>query len=177
VLGPVVAFYLYSEARPRHLMPVAFPMAVLAAVAIGRMSGRRPVLVATTMAGTMLAGWVAFNMVVVPWRAPLAPTRVALHEMAGKLPPDEPVYTTRTFPVTGEGYYNLQFHLARDLRAADVEKLKQLAPCLAVVTPAEINQLHEDGWAIDEIGRLAARGGPPEVWVIRLKFRERSRPE
>jgi 4-amino-4-deoxy-L-arabinose transferase-like glycosyltransferase len=177
VLGPVVAFYLYPEARPRHLMPVAFPMAVLAAVAIGRMSGRRPVLVATTMAGTMLAGWMTFNVVVVPWRAPLAATRVALHEMAGKLPPDEPVYTTRTFPVTGEGYYNLQFHLARDVRAADVETLKRLAPCLAVVTPAETDQLQQDGWAIDEIGRLAARGGPPEVWVIRLKFRERSRPE
>jgi 4-amino-4-deoxy-L-arabinose transferase-like glycosyltransferase len=169
VLGPVIAFYLYPEARPRHLMPVAFPMAVLAAVAIGRLSGRRPVLVAMTVAGTMLAGWAAFNAILVPWRAPLASTRVALHEVVGKLPHDEPVYTTRTFPVTGEGYYNLQFHLARDVRAADVEKLKRVAPCLAVVTPTEAEQLRNDGCVVEEIGRLAARGGPPEVWVVRLR--------
>jgi 4-amino-4-deoxy-L-arabinose transferase-like glycosyltransferase len=176
VLGPVVAFYLYPEARPRHLMPVAFPMAVLAAVVIAGMcsrSGMRPMLVAVTMAGTMLAGWAAFNAVVVPWRAPMAPTRMALQEVAGKLPPDEPVFTTRTFPVTAEGYYNLQFHLARDVRAANIERLKEVAPCVAVVTPAECNQLRREGWAVEEIGRLAAHGGPPEVWVVRVRAAQR----
>lgn len=168
VLGPVLAFYVYPEARPRHLLPVAFPMAVLAAVVVTRMTGARPIRVAITMAATMLAGWAVFNAVIVPWRAPLAPTRVALREVEGKLPPGEPVYTTRTFPVTAEGYYNLQFHLARDVRAADVERLKRVAPCLAVVTPAEAEQLRQGGWSVEEIGRLAARGGPPEVWVIRL---------
>jgi len=175
VLGPVVAFYLYPEARPRHLLPVAFPMAVLATIVVGRMPGRRSVAVAVTMAGTMLAGWAAFNTVVVPWRAPLAATRVALREVEGKLPPGEPVYTTRTFPATAEGYYNLQFHLARDVRAADVEWLKQLAPCLAVVTPAEAERLRHDGWLVEEIGRLAARGGPPEVRVVRVSAWEAGR--
>jgi len=78
------------------------------------------------MAATMLAGWAAFNLVVVPWRAPTAATRVALQFVEGKLPVGEPVYTTRTFPVTAEGYYNLQFHLAGDVRAADVVRLKAL---------------------------------------------------
>jgi 4-amino-4-deoxy-L-arabinose transferase-like glycosyltransferase len=169
VLGPAVAFYLYPEARPRHLMSVAFPTAVLAAVIITRMSGRRPIRVAVAMAATMLAGWAMVNAIVVPWRAPSAATRVALRDIGGKLPPGEPVYTTRTFPVTAEGYYNLQFHLARDVRAADVERLKQLAPCLAVVTPAEADQVRRDGWTVEVIGRLAAHGGPPAVWVVRVK--------
>jgi hypothetical protein len=172
VVGPVVAFYLYSEARPRHLMPVAFPVAVLAAVVVtgwARTAGRRPVVCAASLAGLLLAGWAGFNAVVVPWRAPLAPTRVALRAVEGKIPPGEPVYTTRTFPVTAEGYYNLQFHLARDVRAADVERLKQLAPCLAVVTPAEREQLERDGWVVEELARLAARGGPAEVHVVRLR--------
>ena len=180
VLGPVVAFYLYPEARPRHLMPVAFPAAVLAAVVIAEQvrNGRRSVVIALALAGTMLAGWAAFNAVVVPWRAPQAPTRMALEAVDGKLPPGEPVYTTRTYPVTAEGYYNLQFHLARDVRAADVERLKQLAPCLAVVTPAERDQLERDGWVAEGVGSLAAHGGPPEAWVIRLKAsRERERLE
>jgi 4-amino-4-deoxy-L-arabinose transferase-like glycosyltransferase len=181
VLGPVVAFYLYPEARPRHLMPVAFPAAVLAAVVVtslARTSGRRSVAVAVTMTGTMLAGWAAFNLVVVPWRAPTAATRVALGEVAGKLPPGQPVYTTRTFPVTAEGYYNLQFHLAPDVRAADVERLKILAPCLVVVTPAEAELLRQDGCVVEEIVRLAARGGPPEVWVASIPAgRERERPK
>ena len=171
VLGPVLAFYLYPEARPRHLMPVAFPAAVLAAVMVmgaSRTLGRRPVVVAATVAGTMLAGWGVFNAFVVPWRAPLAPTRVALEEVNGKLPPGEPLYTTRTYPVTGEGYYNLQFHLAHDIRAADLEQLKQAAPCLAVATPAERDQLGQDGLSIEVVGRLASRGGPPELLVIRL---------
>src|SRR5947209_4174666 len=92
VLGPVVAVYLYPEARPRHLMPVAFPAAMLAAVvatAMSRQSGRRPVLVALTMTGTMLAGWAAFNLFVVPWRAPLAATRVALEGVRHQRPADE----------------------------------------------------------------------------------------
>jgi 4-amino-4-deoxy-L-arabinose transferase-like glycosyltransferase len=172
VVGPVVAFYLYSEARPRHVMPVAFPAAVLAAVVImgwARTAGRRPVVVAGSLAAVMFVGWAGFNALVVPWRAPLASTRVALQGMEGKLPAGEPVYTTRTFPVTAEGYYNLQFHLAPDVRAADVGRLKHLAPCLAVVTPTEREQLETDGWVVEEIGRLAARGGPPEVHVIRLR--------
>jgi 4-amino-4-deoxy-L-arabinose transferase-like glycosyltransferase len=172
VLGPVIAFYLYPEARPRHLMPVAFPAAMLAAVVVTGMSlraGRGPVLVAMTMAGTMLAGWATFNLFVVSWLAPRAATRVALEGVREKLPADEPVYTTRTFPVTAEGYYNLQFHLARDIRAADVERLKRLAPCLAVVTPDEREMLERDGFVVEVIGRLAAKGGPPEVWVIRLR--------
>jgi 4-amino-4-deoxy-L-arabinose transferase-like glycosyltransferase len=171
VVGPVVAFYLYPEARPRHLMPVAFPAAVLAAIVVtgwARTAGRRPIVVAGSLAAVLLAGWAGFNALVVPWRAPLAPTRVALETVEGKLPADAPVYTTRTFPVTAEGYYNLQFHLARDVRAADVGRLKQLAPCLAVVTPAERAELECDGWLVGELGRLAARGGPPEVHLIWL---------
>jgi 4-amino-4-deoxy-L-arabinose transferase-like glycosyltransferase len=178
VLGPVIALYLYPEARTRHLMPVAFPVAVLAAVSATAMS-RRSVLVAITMTATMLAGWAAFNLFMIPWLAPRAATRVALEGLREKLPADEPVYTTRTFPVTAEGYYNLQFHLARHVRAADVERLKGLAPCLAVLTPAERESLERDGFVVEEIARLAAKGGPAEVWVIRLRLasRERQRPE
>jgi hypothetical protein len=86
----------------------------------------------------------------------------------GKLSPGEPVYTTRTFPGKGEGYYNLQFHLAPDVRAADLSVLTRVAPCAAVVTPAERGQLERAGWRVNELGRLAARGGPPEVHLIRL---------
>lgn len=173
VVAPAIAFYVYPEARPRHLLPVAFPAAVLGAVVAVRTGRQR---VAVGLAGTMLVGWALFNAVVVPWRAPLAPTRRALADVCEPLPLTAPVYTTRTFPVTAEGYYNLQFHLARDVRAADLERLKQVAPCLAVVTPAERAELEAGGWIVDKVARLTARGGPPEVQVVRLRptHRERS---
>jgi 4-amino-4-deoxy-L-arabinose transferase-like glycosyltransferase len=233
ILGPSLVFYLYPESRPRHLMPVFFSAAVLAAVVASRLAAGGPssracrrfallVCLVPVFAGTMcltlaasaylkglptaaavlaitgawswiavrmtlrttgshshwslamnlcgssLATWFAINAVIVPWRAPHSPTRVALEAVAGKLSPDGVVYTTRTFPSTGEGYYNLQFHLARDVRAADVEMLERVAPCVAVVTPAERAQLESEGWFVDELAKLTAPGGPPEVHVIRL---------
>jgi 4-amino-4-deoxy-L-arabinose transferase-like glycosyltransferase len=229
VLGPCVAFYLYPESRPRHVMPAFFPAAVLGAAVVtglsrasaGRASSRlatgialAPLIasaagvmialaacpdavpgaagvfvvsaawswaavrltrrteptsaLAANIAGAALAGWFVANAVVFPCRAPQAPTRVALRDVAGQLPSDEVVYTTRTFPVTGEGYYNLQFHLARHVRAADLPGLRCAAPCVGVVTPAERAELEAEGWVVEEVGRLVARGGPPEVHVIRL---------
>jgi 4-amino-4-deoxy-L-arabinose transferase-like glycosyltransferase len=235
ILAPCTVFYMYPESRPRHLMPVFFASACLAAIIVTRLSSyigrpshvcRRFALVlslvpvvagafslvvaastyreglpvaaavsaitgvwswiavrmtlrssgpdshrslAINVCGATLAAWFAVNSVAVPWRAPHSPTKVALEAVADKLPPGEMVYTTRTFPGTGEGYYNLQFHLAREVRAADVEKLKKAAHCVAVVTPAERAELEQAGLSVEEVGRLAAAGGPPEVLVIRLK--------
>ena len=125
--------------------------------------------VSATTASAMLAVWFSVNAIVVPWRAPNSPTRVALAAVEGKLPDDEIVYTTRTFPDTGEGYYNLQFHLAPNVRAADMEALKLAAPCLAVVTPNERKTLEAEGWTVEEVAKLTANGGPPEVHLIRLR--------
>src|SRR5262245_47432479 len=235
IVGPCLAFYLYSESRPRHLMPVFFCAAILAAVVVSQLTsgasrssqtGRRIALllgIAPALAGTIafvlaatanqdglptaaavlavtgawsctamrmtppgaaseyhralaanlcgatLAAWFATNAVVVPWRAPHSPTPVALNAVEGALSPGEPVYTTRTFPNPGEGYYNLQFHLARDVRAADVEMLKSMVPCVAVVTPADRAELEGAGCTVDEVARLTAKGGPPEVHVIRIR--------
>jgi 4-amino-4-deoxy-L-arabinose transferase-like glycosyltransferase len=234
VVGPSVMLYLYPESRPRHLMPVLFPAAVLAAMVVAGLSrgaarwgshfnrlglllGLIPavvgalgvalaawvypegvpaavvcmaaggswswvavrttlhtpardgaVAVAATLVGAVLAAWFAVNSVVLPWRAAQSPVRAALRDVEGKLSPDRPVYTTRTFPGKGEGYYNLQFHLAKDVRSADVSALTRVAPCAAVVTPAERGQLERGGWSVEVIGRLAVRGGPPEVLLIRL---------
>src|SRR5262249_15718485 len=241
VLGPCVAFYLYPESRPRHVMPAFFPAAVLAATVVSGFvsdSSRRarawnrvglflsllPALigmmslalagsaypggipyalavlgvtvpwswiaaritlrtpdqdhawtVAATTVGAALATWFAVNAIVVPWRAPYSPTRVALATVEGKIPADEIVYTTRTFPDTGEGYYNLQFHLASRMRAADVETLKLAAPSLAVVTVNERAELEAEGWRVEEVARLNANGGPPEVHLIRLGRADRER--
>ena len=234
VFVPCLVFYLYPESRPRHLMPVFFCAAILAATIVSRLArgagrssnvGHRLALLfsflpfaaggvalvlaactfsegiraaaavflttgiwfwvavrmtlrtpgserhwslAVNLCGAMLATWLAVNAVIVPWRAPHSPTRVALEAVAGKLSPEEVVYTTRTFPGTGEGYYNLQFHLARNVRAADVESLKRIAPCVAVVTPAERAQLESEGWSVEEVAKLTPPGGPSEVHVIRL---------
>jgi 4-amino-4-deoxy-L-arabinose transferase-like glycosyltransferase len=126
---------------------------------------------AATATAAALATWFAVNAIVVPWRAPNSPTRVALAAVEGKLPAEEVVYTTRSFPDTGERYYNLQFHLAPRMRAADVETLKLTAPCLAVVTPDERAELESEGWSVEEVARLAASGGPPEVHVIRIRIK------
>jgi 4-amino-4-deoxy-L-arabinose transferase-like glycosyltransferase len=120
---------------------------------------------AVNLAGATLAVWFAINAVVVPWSAPRSTLSGAV-EISSRLPPDEPLYTTRTFPGKGEGNYNAQFHLARDVRSADVEMLKQLAPCHAVVTPDEQAQLVEEGWSVNELGRVFS--GPREVRVIRV---------
>ncbi|HKB05273.1 MAG TPA: glycosyltransferase family 39 protein [Gemmataceae bacterium] len=234
VVAPCVAFYLYPESRPRHLMPVFFPAAVLAATTVAafargptRSASRLkslglllalipavagamgvtlaawaypdglPVAVlclavgglwsmaavrttlqtlpedavltsALTLIWAVLSVWFVVNAVVVPWRAPHSTTLIALRQVEGKLIPGEPLFTTRTFPGKGEGYYNLQFHLAADVRSADVSLLMLAAPCAAVVTPGEREQLERSGFRVDELGRFAVRGGPPEVLLIRL---------
>ena len=68
------------------------------------------IALAVTITGVILAVWFAVNTVVVPWRAPFVISQDAV-AVSERLPPGEVVYTTRTFPVTAEGYYNLQFHL------------------------------------------------------------------
>jgi 4-amino-4-deoxy-L-arabinose transferase-like glycosyltransferase len=232
---PCLVLFLYPAARPRHLMPVFFPAAVLAAVVLTDLShaaGRRarslhcvglllslvpavvgavgvllaarvnpdgrPIAVAglvvgvlwsgqslwmstrttpavgalsagITLAGTVLAVWFMFNLIVVPWRAPLAPTRIALRSVEGKLADAEPTYTTRTFTSQEGAYFNLQFHLARDVRALpDLMALRDFAPCVVVLTPTEREHLESAGWRVEEVGRLMAPTGPPEVHVVRV---------
>ncbi len=223
---PCVAFWLYPEARARHVMPVVFPIALLGAIEVMRresssrwsvraghmwslvpglfgivglllaltrfpgqlvpatatfvagltwtwFSLRRtnasggPIATAIPFAGALLAGWMVANAVLFPGRANRAPTRIARAEV--HIHPNEVVHTTRTFPVTGEGYYNLQFHLAHRLKAVDLIRLRSAAPCLALVTPAECAELQAEGWSIVEVRRIVAAGGPPEVLLIRLR--------
>lgn len=231
---PFVVFYLYPESRARHLMPAAFPTAILAAVVIiamtrapGRWCDRgkstasnlalipalmavggvllaaivqpdqlvfavaglvvgvvwsgfariasrstprssSAIALAANMCALPLAAWFIINLVVVPWRAPLSTTTDAL-TVAEHLPPDEVVFTTRTFPYKGERYYNMQFHLAKEVRAADnLDSLKSAAPCIAVVIPEERALLEGQGVFVDEIGRMGGRDGQPQVHVIRL---------
>ena len=234
-LIPFLVFYLYPESRPRHVMAVFFPMAVLAGMVASRprtaFNSRTstagtaalvlsPVPMALTAAGLvlttsvrpmhvpwamlvlvvgtawswiayrltrqtpaefgmlsfalaivsiLLSAWFAFNSVVIPWKRATNSARGA-EELSRRLPPDAVVYTTRTFPTKGDRYFNLQFHLAKNLRAADnLEDLKRAAPCLAVVTAAERAELEDAGWIIKEIGRIGGTpGAPPEVYVVRI---------
>jgi hypothetical protein len=231
--GPALVLWLYPESRPRHVMPILFPVAVLGAMTVVgrfragdgwtycfRQSGivwsliptvvgglgvcfaalkhpgqvvpasvglgvgviwthcslrhtwptaNRPIAVAVPLAGAMLAAWGAANAVLFPGLADRAPTRVALEPLVGQIGRDEVVYTTRRFPVRGDGYYNLQFHLARDVRGVDVDELPALVPCAAVVTPAERGQLEAAGVTVEDVGRIVLPNGPPEVFVVRLK--------
>jgi 4-amino-4-deoxy-L-arabinose transferase-like glycosyltransferase len=124
---------------------------------------------AATIVGVPLAAWFIFNSAVIPWKAPTNSARGA-EELSSKLPAGAVVYTTRTFPTKGDRYFNLQFHLAKNIRAADgLDVLKKAIPCLAVVTPEERKELDSAGWMVEEIGRIGGTpGAPPEVHVIRL---------
>lgn len=232
--GPALALWVYPESRPRHVLPILFPVAVLGAMAVlgscrprsgrtqfWRRSGfvwsevpllagvaavvlaavsyprqlpaawiglgagglwtwyalRRtrassaadgPVVTGVPLAGAVLAAWAAANAVLFPGLAPRASTRLALAPLAGRLD-DEVVYTTRRFPVHGEGYFNLQFHLARRLKGVGVEELKGLAPCTAVVTTDERAGLEAEGLLVEEVGWVAIPNGPPAVWVVRVR--------
>jgi 4-amino-4-deoxy-L-arabinose transferase-like glycosyltransferase len=84
------------------------------------------------------------NVIVVPWLADRAITKVAMRDLNLHIPGPEVVLTTRRFPETGDGYYNVQFHLAERLRS--VRSLEDLAghiPCTAVVTPEEFRQFRD----------------------------------
>jgi 4-amino-4-deoxy-L-arabinose transferase-like glycosyltransferase len=230
--GPALVLWLYPESRPRHVMPVLFPMAMLGAMAVGgsfpsaihrplywrlagvawslipavvgalgvllaalkypaqmlpaglglgvgaiwtcwslgrtRATADRPIAVAVPLAGALLAAWGAANTVLFPGLADRGPARTALEPVAGRIGHDEVVYTTRRFPVRGDGYYNVQFHLARHVRGVDVDELPALAPCTVVVTTAEREKLDAAGVRIEEVGRIAIPNGPPVVWVVRL---------
>lgn len=124
---------------------------------------------ASTAACSALAVWFVINAVVIPWRVEYSPSYDA-KVLSAKLAPGEPIYTTLTFPVKGEGYYNLQFHLGTDIRsAAELDDLKQVAPCQAVVSPLEQIALESSGWEVEEIGKMGGgKHGLAEVRVIRL---------
>ena len=124
---------------------------------------------AGTAACAALAVWFVVNAVVIPWRVPYSPSHDAF-VLSKKLEPNSPVFSTLTFPVKGEGYYNLQFHLSPDIRAvAELETLKGLAPCQALVSPLERQALESSGWKVEEIGKLGGnKTGLAEVHVIRL---------
>ena len=229
--GPAVLLWLYPESRPRHVMPILFPVAVLGAMVVSasvrpgasglyrkagvvwslipavvgalgvlvvaykdpervpiavvglgisaiwtcwslrhtRATADRPVAAAVPWAWAMLAAWGVANAVLFPGLADRAPTRVALEPFVGQLDHEELIYTTRRFPVRGDGYYNVQFHLARQLRGVNADELPALVPCTAVVTPAEREQLEAAGVQVEEVGRIALPNGPPPVWVVRLR--------
>ncbi len=235
VLIPFLAFYLYPESRPRHVMAIFFPMAILASMIVTHpraatyfrgsiLRSAALVLCSTPMAlaiaglvlttsvrpieapsallvlltGTawswmtyrltrqtvaefgmlsfalsivsiLLSAWFVFNSIVIPWKAPTNSARGAV-EVARRIPAESVVYTTRTFPTKGDRYFNLQFHLAQNIHAAnDLEVLKRVAPCLAVVTPEERAELEEAGWKVEEVGRMGGgQGAPTEVHVIRI---------
>jgi 4-amino-4-deoxy-L-arabinose transferase-like glycosyltransferase len=132
---------------------------------------------AVTLSTLPLAVWFVINLVVIPWRAPYATSTDAI-VVAERLPPGEVIYTTRTFPGKGERFYNLQFHLAPELRAAnDLNSLKNAAPCIAVVAPQERMALQAEGWNVEEIGRMGGRDGQPMVYVIRLAPAQMARRE
>ena len=235
VLGPCLVFYLYPESRPRHLMPVFFPAAVLAAVVVagitrnshasGRITSRLGFLLSwlpiAAGAGTLVlaanvypdglptATAVLSVTALWSWAAVRVTQRtigrgqplVAVHEPMrsgprgvvrgergnrsvagaalrrcvwrsidrGPMSADEIVYTTRTFPGTGEGYYNLQFHLARNIRAADVERLKRLAPVRRGCDTGRTGRAGNRGLARGGSREVIAKGGPPEVHVIRIQ--------
>jgi 4-amino-4-deoxy-L-arabinose transferase-like glycosyltransferase len=170
-MGVTLAAWAYPDGLPAAVVCLA--VGVLWSMAAVRITLQTPpedgqLTSAATLIGAVLSVWFVVNAVVVPWRAPHSPTRVALRAVEGSLAPGEPLYTTRTFPSTGEGYYNLQFHLAADVRSADVSALTRAAPCAAVVTPTERDLLELSGLRVEELGRPAVRGGPPKVHLIRL---------
>jgi len=236
---PFIAYYLYPQSRPRHLMAAFIPAEILAAYVVAGMAnvpGRfvlrsipsaivlswlpgllgvvgvglaavvypdgLVVAVATmliciawswwsirltrktesasgvfafasTAACAALAVWFVVNAVVIPWRIPFNPSYEG-KVLSEKLAPNTPVYTMLAFPVRGEGYYNLQFHLSSNLRAVgDLETLKAQAPCQAIVSPFEREELESTGWNVEEIGRMGgANRGPGEVHVIWLRKRD-----
>jgi hypothetical protein len=119
---------------------------------------------------TCLFVWCLANTLVFPLQAERAASRAARHAVADQWSPDEVVYTTRAFSGNGEKYFNLQFHLARRLQATpDYRDLAPRAPCLAIVTPSERQQLEVEGFGVEQLAVLNAHNGPPEVHVIRLR--------
>ena len=201
VLGPGLVFYLYPESRPRHLMPVFFSAAVLAAVVVSKLSGTAgragritsrlslllnlvPVAIgfmslalsayaypdglpvaavvlavtgvwswiavrmtlhtphhdshwtlAMSLCGATLAAWFAMNAVVVPWRAPHSPIRVALQSTEGRLAQKRLSTRRERFPEMARATTTCSFIWRETLRCGR-GTLMRLAPCVAVVTPA-----------------------------------------
>jgi 4-amino-4-deoxy-L-arabinose transferase-like glycosyltransferase len=172
VLGVAFSFAVRAASLPVALAALAVTTAwsVWSVRATQRASSEDSSLaLAANLSGGVLAAWFVMNAVVVPWQAERSPL-VQAETIARRLPPGEPLFTTRTFPGKGEGFYNAQFHLGRDVRAADLDTLRRAAPCTAVVTPQEQAQLVEEGWTVEEVGRLT-RCGPGELRVIRLSAR------
>jgi 4-amino-4-deoxy-L-arabinose transferase-like glycosyltransferase len=174
-LGVILAAVEYPVGLPAALagLVVGFVWAFLSArVTRATPPEAGPITLAVTIINIPLVVWFVANLVVVPWRAPMMTTHHA-KELSAKVPQDETIYTTRTFPGKGEGFYNIHFHLARNYRAAkDLDVLRQAAPCIAVITPFEREELEATGMEIEEIGRAGSTTNRAmEVHVVRLKRR------
>jgi hypothetical protein len=172
-LGVIFAAVEYQTGLPAAVAGVAFGFAwswLSARITRATPPEAGPITLAVTIINIPLVVWFVANLVVVPWAAPKMTTQRAV-ELSAKLPKDEAIYTTRTFPGHGEGFYNIHFHLARNYRPVhDLDTLRRAAPCIAVVLPHERHELEASGMEVEEIGRAGSTvNRAMEVHVIRLK--------
>ena len=96
---------------------------------------------ALTLAGLILVGrGVAANIAL-----PILAKRDEIRRARALLPSigDEVVYTTRRFPERSEDWYEVFFHIALTLRGAETSELLARAPCRALVTPGEADELEQ----------------------------------
>ena len=124
VIVSILFFWLWPTARPRHMMAVCQPAAMLSAIVFvalirQRMSRVRWVLPAALgLAITILLGRGAFSTFFNPHKAPTDAPRLITAQIASVIPPDRPAYTTLTFASgKGESLYNVQFYFSPHLRA------------------------------------------------------------
>jgi len=96
---------------------------------------------ALTLAGLILVGrGTAANIAL-----PILAKRDEVRKARALLPSlaDRVVFTTRRFPERSEDWYEVFFHIAQSLRGAETSELVARAPCLALVTPAEADELEQ----------------------------------
>lgn len=155
-----VFFWLWPMARPRHMMAVCYPTAILAAialVALARYYRRERVLpmLATVVVIILLTRGVVYS-VVMARKAPSDQPRVIAEALLPAFPPGQRVYTLNTFR-SGKAdlapdLYNIQFYLAHNLTG-----ITRLDDLTIAQTPAVVLMLSADYQSLPTTPNLTYR--------------------
>lgn len=174
LLVPVLVLWAWPSARARYAMGSILPACVLSALALQAIvrSGRPgwyarglvwwggPVRGTVLLAGMIAVGTALIWSLLMPVVARWDYVRMARQAMPKGWSREQPLYTTLTFRLKDQGYYNLQFYLSEHLRAVDdLARLPEEESCTVLMKAEQYEQ-----WASRPRFRVLSLGTMPDLY-------------
>lgn len=181
-LASLVFFWLWPSSRPRHMLAVSYPVAVLAAAGMwgltrGGLGMPYRKMVAevwcTVALCILLIAGTVLNVFTYA-KAPSDRPSEVMRAFAGKLPPRDTVYTMITFASLKsdetEGLYNTQFYFApRVLALHELSHLPQGMPQTVFLWKRDLQYVTgRDDVAVEVLGEAPLRGTDLTIVAVEM---------